>query len=304
MFLLCPRLGPPAWRGLYIMKVKDKFRDYLNYLRQKGFNEKTIKEYRHYLLGAVSHAELLSEKELKKLKLTDTASIIESGKTHGVTGARRSMSVFRGYLRFLKESGIKIPFDYRDVKVPTYPHKKQIALEPNELRKIPTKNICDLRTRVLLEVCFATGLRVSEALSLNKADIDWKKKEAKVIAKGGDEEIVYFTDRSLRWIKRYLRTRKDDLSALFVNGWGTSRLAGSSARNYLLDYRKEWGFDSPITHHSCRRGLATYLAIHGADIKSTQHIMRHKSERTTLRHYIIVGEKRAKKVHRRVLKKI
>jgi len=291
------------------MRLKDQFRDYTNYLRQKGYTEHTIKEHKRFLYGALSHAEMVADKEIKDLKLTDVGAIIEAGKRHGEYGAQRAVVTFRRFLKFLQQSGVELPFDWRDIEVPKVPEKEKPYIGIKEFNRfvklIPLKNICGLRTRALIEILFASGMRISEALSLTKDDINWKKKEAKVRSgKTGDERIVYFTDRSLSWLKKYLKARKDNCPALFVNQGGTGAMKRATARNYLRKLRRELGIKEEITHHSFRRALATVLIEEGADIKSTQHIMGHKSERTTLRYYAKVNKRRAKKIHRRILARV
>lgn len=291
------------------MKLKDQFRDYTNYLRQKGYTDHTIKEHKRFLNGALSHAEVVADKDIKDLKLTDVGAVMQAGKRHGEYGSQRAVVTFRRFLRFLQRSGVELPFDWRDIEVPRVPEKEKPYVgikEFNEFVKaIPLDNICRLRTRALLEILFASGMRISEALSLTRDDIDWEKKEAKIVSgKTRDERIVYFTDRSLRWLKKYLKARKDNCPALFVNQGGTGAMKRATARNYLRNLRKELEVKKHITHHSFRRALATVLIEEGADIKSTQHIMGHKSERTTLRYYAKVNKRRAKKVHRRILEKV
>ena len=290
------------------LKLCDDFHNYLNYLRMKGLKDHTIGEHRRFLFGALSHSGI-ANKKIQDLKLTDVANVIEAGRAHGEYGSQRAVITFRQYLRYLQENGVRLPFDWRDIKVPKVPEKEPPYMGVKEfnsfVKGIPLNNICGLRTRALIEVLFASGMRISEALSLNKEDIDWAKKEAKIKgAKGGDERIVYFTDRSLRWLKRYLKARKDDCPALFANQAGTGAMKRATARNYLRKIRKEMGIKEHFTHHSFRRALATVLIEKGADIKSTQHIMGHKSERTTLRYYAKVNKRKAKLVHRRLLSQI
>ena len=72
------------------------------------------------------------------------------------------------------------------------------------------------RFRVLVEVLLGTGMRIGETISLNRKHINWEKKEAKIIGKGNKERRVFFTDRSLDWLRRYLEWRKDTHEAVFV----------------------------------------------------------------------------------------
>lgn len=287
------------------MKIKDKFEDYLQYLKQKGLTNHTIGEYRRFLYGALSHA-LLKDKNVKDLKLVDVVSVIESGKIHGEYGPQRAIVTLRRYLKFLKDSGIKLNFDWRDIEMPKVSEKEQDYLTEEEfndfIEKIPLNTLYGLRDRTLYEVLFSTGARIGEMLSLKRSDIDWVKKEAKVKGKGGDEGMIYFSDRSLEWLKRYLETRTDSCLALFVvySFQGIVPLTKVNARKHLLKYRKIFGLEKKITHHAFRRSFCSLLLDKGATIKEVQYLARHKSERTTLRFYTKVEKRKAKETHQRI----
>jgi site-specific recombinase XerD len=287
------------------LRIGDGFQNYLGYLRQKGLAEKTVNEHKRFLFGALSHAVAFTDKKVSDLKLTDVASVIESGKRHGEYGSQRAVVTLRQYLKYLKESGTQLPFDWRDIEVPKVPEKEADFLLVPELRKllkaIPLSNICGLRTRALLETLYSTGMRISEALSVTRDQVPWQARELKIKGKGGDEGIVYFTKRSLYWLKRYLKARKDNCPALFANESGKGVIKNATARNYLRAHRNEWGIGKRIHHHLFRRTMGTHLIEKGADLKSIQHLLRHKSERTTLRYYIGVNKRRAKKIHQRLL---
>ena len=89
---------------------------------------------------------------------------------------------------------------------------------------IKTKNWNEFRFRVLVEILLGTGMRIGEVLSLNRKDIDWEKREAKIIGKGNKERTVFFTQRSLDWISKLLERRKDTHEAIFVTRGAKSRL--------------------------------------------------------------------------------
>lgn len=287
------------------VRICDGFQCYLSYLRQKGLKEKTVIEHRRFLFGALSHAVPLVDKNVSDLKLTDVASVIEAGRKHGEYGSQRAVVTLRQYLKFLKDSGVQLPFDWRDIEVPKVPEKEHDYLSAPELKRllkaIPLGDICGLRTRALLETLYSTGMRISEALSLTRDQVPWQTHELKIKGKGGEEGVVYFTKRSLYWLKRYLKARKDNCPTLFANKWGTRAMKSVTARNYLRVHRKEWGTDKRIHHHLFRRTMGTHLIERGADLKSIQHLLRHKSERTTLRYYIGVNRRRAKRIHQKLL---
>jgi integrase/recombinase XerD len=247
--------------------------------------------------------------------LTDTAEIIESGKAHGFYGAQRAVCVWRQLLRFAKEKGLNIKIDWRDIEVPKVPYREQKVLEIEEFEKlmenfpINHKNTgarkMALCMRALCEVLFATGMRINEALTLKREQIKEieEKKELTIKGKGGDERKVFFNDRAIYWLKKYLEQREDNSPAMFVNCYG-QELKYTTAKSYLLRFRKRTkGIMEKTSFHTFRRSLATFLFDKGANIKDVQVILGHKSERTTLRFYIKWNEKKAKEKDLEIMNK-
>ena len=197
--------------------------------------------------------------------------------------------------------------DWHEIELPKVAQKPNEYLTPEELEKVlgslDTSNHAGLRTRTLLEVLYATGMRIAEAISLNKADIDWENKEAIVMnAKTKDMEKIYFTDRCLDWLKKYLETRKDDLPSLFVSGRG--RLLSVTSRNYLRTHLQNLGIRKHIKHHLFRKTFATHLIQGGADITAVGDLCRHRSPRTTLRYYAAINKERSKEIHQQIMGKV
>ncbi len=290
--------------GDILMRLKETYEKYIEHLRLKGLTKKTIVEHSRFLFGSLSHS--IENREIVDLKITDVDYVVSAGNRHGEYGAQRSVVVFRQLLKFLKQSGYAISFDWRDIRVPKVPQKPVEFLTPEEMELIRNKlpnDLSGIRARALIEVLYDTGMRISEAISLNKEDIDWNKKEVKVLnAKTKEWGTVYFTERSFYWLKKYLETRKDDLPALFISGRG--RLVRSSSGNYLRTHLRSLGIKKKITHHIFRRSFVTSLIQGNVDIKSVQTLARHKSERTTLRCYTGIDVKRAKELHQKVMGKL
>lgn len=297
------------------MRLKEKFKDFLFYLVSKGYKPHTVGEYKRFLFGALSHCSI-SEKELKDLKLVDVAEIIKSGQNHGRYGAQRAVSVFRCYLKFLKESGEKLPFDWRDITLPKVSSRVQPVLTKEELdfvlnsipihhRNIGAKKIA-WTMRALFEVLFATGMRISEALELKREQFKQikREKELTIFGKGGEERRVFFSDRAIYWLEQYLLQRTDNSEWMFVNCWG-QKLKLSTAKSYLLRWRKRLGYlGNKIRFHTFRRTLATLLMRGGGDLKTIQITLGHKSPRTTLRYYTLIGIDEAKENYQKLMKEI
>ena len=193
------------------MKLNEAFEPYLEYMEKKGMSLKTVSEHRRLLRGSLAHS--LGERDVSSLKIIDAAVAAYGGNAHGIYGPQRSVVLLRRVLKFLHDSGEQLPFSWRELEIPKVSEQKPNEyLTIEELQKVlnsfDISTPAGLRTRALTEVLFATGMRISEVISLNKEDIDWDQKEAVVTnGKTKDREKVYFTDQSLLWLKKYLDSR-------------------------------------------------------------------------------------------------
>lgn len=262
-------------------------------------------------------------KRLKNVSRIDTLKLEEIGRNHGVHGSTRLIVAFRRYCNFLQtECNVKLPFDWRDIKVPVVRGKEQPVFEDYELATLfqimettEAKSVHGRRMswtmEAFFETLFGTGLRMHEALKLKLTQFPEIKDtgKTKVVRKGNKECEITFSDRAIEKLSKYLNRRNDRSDAMFVNSCGEP-LIESTAKSYFQRFRKklkDFGHEeiaNKLRSHTFRRTLATYLLEHGADIKAVQSIMDHESERTTIRHYIRVNKRRAQIIHRSILSKI
>lgn len=285
--------------------LKNYFEEYLTYILAKGYCQKTADEHRYMLYNPVLKS--VGEKKLKDLRLTDLAKVMQAGREHGKWGFQRSAVTLRRLLCYLHEKGLKLPFDWRDIKVPKIPKPPVEFLDQEELTKIRENiditNEAGMRTRCLIEVLLDTGMRIGEAISMDKNDIDWEKKEAQIInVKTHEIEKVYFTDRSLLWIKKYLDFRNDHYPFLFKSGRG--RMLSTTSRNWIRTHLQGFGIKKHIKHHIFRKTFATYLIKGNANIKEVQTLCRHSSSRTTMDYYLGTNREECKNIHQRIMSKI
>lgn len=271
-------------------------------MKAQGKDPKTVREHERFLYSSLSHS--ISEYEIGDLRIADSAKVMAAGREHGKFGPQRSIVVLRCMLKFIRDSGTSIPFDYHELELPKVPQKPNEYLTDEELELVlGSLDITDragLRTRALLEVLYATGMRIGEAISLDKDEIDWINKEATITnIKTKDIEKVYFTERCLYWLKKYLDSRKDDLASLFVSGRG--RLLSVTSRNYIRTHLQNLGIRKHIKHHLFRKTFATHLIQGGGDIIDVGYLCRHRSPRTTLRYYAGINKEKAKETHQRIM---
>ncbi|HEX5429843.1 MAG TPA: tyrosine-type recombinase/integrase [Patescibacteria group bacterium] len=290
------------------MMIKEHFEDFLVYLRKIGRSPKTIRENKRFLEEAI--AEAVGDMDVSEFRVVHLARIIHSGRMHGAYGSQRTVSVFRVYWRFLYESGIpNLPCHWRDIKIPRGPAGPAPEyLTPEEFETLlesfnPTR-IEELRMRALIELLVATGMRIGEALPLNKQDIDWTNNEVKIInCKSKQPEKVLLSERAKAWLDRYIRGRLDDEDYLFRGNDG-GRLTYTSAKGYFRRVVLELRFKKRVRFHILRKTFCTWLLMNQTDIRTVQHLARHKSERTTLKHYAALDIDRAKDQHRIVFNRM
>jgi integrase/recombinase XerC len=208
------------------------------------------------------------------------------------TVARRLASV-RGWCRFLCREG-KLsgnPADglrgpRQDKKLPHFlSEQAMLAL----LQAPPAEEPLGLRDRAILETLYSAGLRVSELTGLNIDDVDLGDGVATVRGKGKRERLVLLGNYALEAIRRWLVGRDQLLAelgpgrggpALFLNHLGT-RLTVRSVGRLLEKYIKAVGLDPKTSPHTLRHSFATHLLDHGADIRSVQELLGHRSLGTT-----------------------
>lgn len=162
-------------------------------------------------------------------------------------------------------------------------------------------NLLGLRFRALVEVILGSGLRISEALSLDRGQLDRKTHEVRVIGKGNKERAAFLTGRAFHWIEQYLAARSDPHPALFVTLDGRSRLPRSDVWRFFDRHRKLSGILKPITPHVLRHTAATQLLFNGCPIGHIKEILGHSRLETTCRYYLGLDQRAAKAAHLKYL---
>jgi len=189
--------------------------------------------------------------------------------------------------------------DPAEIHLPRRTYRKVEFLTEKEvaqlLRIIPTHTITGLRLRALIEVLLSTGLRISEALSLNRNSIDAGSGEAEVIGKGNKQRAVFFSPYCLKWIGRYQAMRKDASPALFATtGNQPRRLSRNDMSKVFRRLRRRSGISKRLTPHLLRHTFCTSLLHHGADIMFIKELAGHRDIQTTARYYLGVDKESLK----------
>jgi integrase/recombinase XerD len=197
--------------------------------------------------------------------------------------------------------------DVREIHFPRIPKREVQFLTPDEIQQyvaaIPIRtgpksfDLKWLRFRALVEVLLGTGMRISEALSLKRSSINFQTGEATIIGKGNKKRVVFFSPRSLNWVKEYVTRRQDHGEALFTAGRHGKPLARETTHAWFRRFRTAIRFPKPVTAHMLRHTVATTLLFNGCPIGHIKEILGHDRLITTCNFYLGVDKRAAKKAH-------
>jgi integrase/recombinase XerC len=204
----------------------------------------------------------------------------------------RKIATLRSLYRFLEKRTIIGSNPARTVRSPRLQRKLPKFIEYESILKLlnaPDKHsLLGLRDRAILELLYSSGLRVSELVGLHLTDIDFLGEVVHILGKGKKERIVPVGANAITAIQNYIDKRNKWVAAnnkggntiLFLNRQG-GKINTRSIRRKLNKYLKIAGLDPDISPHTLRHSFATHLLNNGADLRSVQEMLGHKSISTT-----------------------
>jgi integrase/recombinase XerC len=298
--------------------MQEVLKRYLDYLRaERGFSPYTVRNYTADLLGnktgryAMGFFQYLQEKNIKSLKNVDRHILRDYiGYLMEQNVSRRSisrkMSAIRSLYRYLLREGY---IEENPVKLTTSPkldRRLPECLSEEELDHLlstPSPDTAQgIRDHAILELIYASGMRISEINSLNLGQINLNTGEIKVLGKGSKERMVLIGDMAIAALKKYLEvgrprlvSLKGDRVALFINRFGR-RLSQRTIQNMLGRYALKAGIDKHVYPHLLRHTFATHMLDGGADLRVVQELLGHASLGTT-QVYTHVTQAQARKVY-------
>jgi integrase/recombinase XerC len=270
---------------------------FLQYLRaERNASDLTIKSYREDLEALATY---LTETDggacpepgnITTLDLRGYVAHLSSAGYSKATISRRLASL-RSFFRFGGREGWCHGNPAKPLRNPRSGRKLPHFLSTEELCRLleapPASEPLGLRDRAILETMYSAGLRVSEVVGLNDSDLDFAAGILRVRGKGRRERLAPIGSFAHRALKHWLDERKlhpaqkaGPTAPVFVNKFGR-RLTTRSVGRMLEKHLKMAGLDRRTTPHTLRHSFATHLLDHGADIRSVQELLGHKSLTTT-----------------------
>lgn len=210
---------------------------------------------------------LAHKKEVEKIKDNTLNNIINK---------------IKSFFNFLFDEGYIDVNPVKKLKKIKEPKRIKKALSTIDLEKI--RQCCkSSRDRAIVEFAFATGLRVSEIVSVDIKHLNMNTNTLKVVGKGDKERTVIFSDRTKYYLEKYLKERKGHSEALFVSSrFPFTRIGSRAIEKTIKKIKEKADIDIPVTPHTFRRTMATTMLRSGADITSVQQLLGHTNLNTTL----------------------
>ncbi len=280
---------------------------------EKNLSNRSLKAYRCDLRAFVG---FFKTKSLASLNIEDLRGFIAfmGEKRMNDSTIRRKLATLKVFFSFLENEGL-IPYSPARKLKYKYRIKNRLpkVISSNEVEDLlraayravaqaegrsAFKRFKRYRDRTILDILFATGIRIDEIVKLNIDDVDLHRKTLLISGKGGKERILYISsDEVLRSISEYIALRtpiSSEKDAFLLNKFG-QRLSVHSIGNIFNEYRSLAGLKRACTPHCLRHTMATMLLENGADVRSVQEILGHSSISTT-ELYLSVSKRRKEEV--------
>ena len=274
-----------------------------------GLSRNTLDSYRRDLRQFAVWQESRDGRDLlaaEQSLIQDYLAYKFRAKARASTAARLLSSLKRFYRHAVRQNLITVDPTLR-IEAPKLPRPLPKSLTEADVESLlaapPVDEPRGLRDRAMLEVLYASGLRVSELVTLKTPQISRDMGVVRVLGKGSKERLVPLGEEALNWLERYLRDSRPALlgqrvsDALFV----TARATGMTRQSFwhlIKRYALQAGLHKPISPHTLRHAFATHLLNHGADLRVVQLLLGH-SDISTTQIYTHVARERMKQLHAR-----
>ena len=292
--------------------MKAILKDFLQHLRRRDVSRHTITAYENDVATFLKHTSLIRQKPLDALSASDVdafairAFLAELHKQRiSASSSARKLSAIRTFVKFLRREELLEHDPASLVAAPkkpeTIPSHLTVA-EMNKLLEMPdTSNPLGRRDRAILELFYASGLRLSELVGLDMEDVNLSGRMARVMGKGRKQRLVPFNTSTADALRAWLKDRAAPLGVsggkpqtrsaerraasapLFLNYRG-GRLSTRSVDRLVRRYVALCGAKFGISPHALRHSFATHLLSNGADLRAIQELLGHARLSTTQRY--------------------
>lgn len=265
----------------------DNYIDYLNNTKHSSAN--TVASYKRDLLKLCTYLEGQGCTGIDQVNATNLGIYIMNLENQGLSSATvsRSIASIKSFFMFMLKRGIVKTDPTEELKPPKIEKKVPETLSVEEINKLlgqPSKsNPKEIRDKAMLELLYATGMRVSELISLKLTDVNLSMNY--IVCKDANKErVIPIENAAKAALERYIKTAREELCKdgeyLFTNLKG-EQMTRQGFWKLIKAYAKKAGIDKDITPHMIRHSFAVHLVSNGADLKAVQEMLGHSDISTT-----------------------
>ena len=262
--------------------------DFITYIRiDRRYQENTVNSY-HYDLE--SFEDYLQEKKPTRVKRDDIVDFIEWRKSNHISdkSIAHSITVLRGFYKFLLIEKLidKNPMETIDMPKVAKTLPKVLSFEEvDRLLDFPLRDKYDFRNKAMLEVMYATGMRISELISLTFTQVDLNSNIIVVVGKGGKERMIPLGDYATEALRIYMNSYRPKLlkktcDYIFLSVRG-DKMSRQAFFKIVKELAKKQGIKTDFSPHTLRHSFASHLLQNGADLRSIQELLGHSDISTT-----------------------
>lgn len=288
-------------------ELLDEFCD--NLWLEDGLSRNTLDSYRRDLAKFAAWLEKQRDASILQATHGDIQGYLGNLYAQKIkpSSASRTISSLKRLFRYLLRQGRIAADPTLQIDTPKLPRNLPKSLTEQDVEQLlaapDVQTPLGLRDRTMFEVLYATGLRVSELVTLRVAQVSMDMGVVRVMGKGSKERLVPLGEEALDWLRRYLADGRPVLlgrqisDALFV----TQRGAGMTRQMFwylIKKHAQQGGLHKPLSPHTLRHAFATHLLNHGADLRVVQMLLGH-SDISTTQIYTHVARERLKQLHAR-----
>lgn len=276
----------------------DNVKSFLNYLKvYKNYSELTIKNYYNDL----TEFSLYIKKDLTRVKKEDIKSYLKYlfDKDNSNRTVSRKISTLKSFYKYLKENDVIKSSPALSIKYPKADKKLPNFVPYNELESMINATKKDTfyeRDDLIIELMYATGVRVSELVNIKLDDIDFETNSIRILGKGSYMRTVYFGEYARDAIFKYMNGLRIKLlngkesEYLFLNKNGNN-ITTRGIQKIIDKIVSETEVKTKVSPHTLRHTFATHLLDNGCDLRSVQELLGHKNINTTEVYTHVTSEK-------------
>ena len=258
---------------------------------EKGLSKNTIQSYESDIYQLYQWNISKNKKRITEIKKIDTSQYISYLFSQNLksTSVNRKISSLKTFFNFLLKKKLINANPFADQIMPKKPISLPKSISEDDVVKLlnapKLDSLIGLRDKAMLELLYASGVRISELVNIKFSDLDLERNIIKVFGKGSKERLVPFGEDAAQSISAYIYERKKNkdiasIKYIFLSNRG-SKISRHAFWHRLKEYCLEIGLKRDISPHSLRHAFATHLLNRGADLRSVQVLLGHSDLSTT-----------------------